>query len=957
MISKKTRLFLVAAAALVAVAAIAITAQARKIDNAGAVSFSFNTGVLKIGDETFDAADGDPIIFNGTVAANGNVTIPQGNIQFPPLDPIDGPLGPINVSINPLGPATGNVNPYTGVSSISLSVRVDIDGTGVGGDCKVSPIHLAASSSTIGASPFIGVPYNTTDGSVTVVDKTFSVPGASGCSTFPINVNNEINSQLGLPSPSGNNAAVLGATTTPILRKAVRATLSATPDSGFEPLASTLSAAGSVIIAGAHPTTPYSWDFDGNGTFDQTTTTSSVAHNYTTPGTYNARVRVMDVDGDFDIATKQVNVQARVPDLTIAKSHTDEFIAGEEADFKINVSSIGTGDGNGPVTVTDTLDPRFTLVSASGAGWDCSASAGQDVTCTRPDGYAQNENLPEITVRVAIAGAAGNQLIENIATVSNASDGVAGNNSGSDSVTPTAAGVDLALTKSTDSPAFLRGRRGTYEIAVKNQGTQPTTGNVVVSDALPAGTQLVSAFGPGFDCEASTASNVSCELRPPNSIAAGSTSVVSVRVDVASNAPSSLENTASVDAPLDNDSDTSNNSDTETTPVRDTGVDLTVSKSHSGTFVKGDTETYTIIAKNQGTLGTAGPITVTDTLPAGLEFVSAAGGNWNCTGEASSPTVTCVRPSSLQSDTQAPAITLRVKVKEDAETSVTNLVDVTNEPISNPNHLDLDPSNNSDEDQTDVRALVNDLSIDKSHTGNFIAGSPASFNIKVKNEGADPTNGTISVTDEVPASFAVSAVSGTGWSCSTGQSVTCTRTAALAPGASAPDIVISGTALRSAAPSVSNTATVATSNDGNNANDSDTDVATVALPVANTTPVTSINGSVTYPSTGTGNATFTINVTRSILGIYNGTVRIVDPGANHNIQGTVNLFNSVGRTGFNGATGNATLSNGQRILWSVDDLSAINLGPDEVYAAAPSGYDTVTARQATAGNITVLPAP
>jgi PKD repeat protein len=41
----------------------------------------------------------------------------------------------------------------------------------------------------------------------------------------------------------------------------------------------------------------YSWDFDGDGTFDTTTTDSGVCHTYTTPDTYWAKVKVEDGAG------------------------------------------------------------------------------------------------------------------------------------------------------------------------------------------------------------------------------------------------------------------------------------------------------------------------------------------------------------------------------------------------------------------------------------------------------------------------------------------------------------------------------------------------------------------------------------------------------------------------------------------------------------------------------------
>ncbi len=56
--------------------------------------------------------------------------------------------------------------------------------------------------------------------------------------------------------------------------------------------------------------------------------------------------------------------------------------------------------------------------------------------------------------------------------------------------------------------------------------------------------------------------------------------------------------------------------------------DLTITKSHSGTFSEGNNGTYTITVSNVGTRSSVDTITVVDTLPAGLGFVSGTGTGW-----------------------------------------------------------------------------------------------------------------------------------------------------------------------------------------------------------------------------------------------------------------------------------------------------------------------------------------
>jgi uncharacterized repeat protein (TIGR01451 family) len=104
---------------------------------------------------------------------------------------------------------------------------------------------------------------------------------------------------------------------------------------------------------------------------------------------------------------------------------------------------------------------------------------------------------------------------------------------------------------------------------------------------------------------------------------------------------------------------------------------------------------------------------------------------------------------------------------------------------------------------------VADLSINKSHFADFIVGQQGAYTIRVNNNGPDDATGAITVTDTLPAGLTYVSGTGTGWSCSaTGQDVTCTHPGPLTNGASLPDINLTVDVAASAAPSVTNTASV-----------------------------------------------------------------------------------------------------------------------------------------------------
>jgi uncharacterized protein (TIGR03437 family) len=83
-----------------------------------------------------------------------------------------------------------------------------------------------------------------------------------------------------------------------------------------------------------------------------------------------------------------------------------------------------------------------------------------------------------------------------------------------------------------------------------------------------------------------------------------------------------------------------------------------------------------------------------------------------------------------------------------------------------------------------------DLTISKTHTGSFSQGqSGATYSLTVTNAGPVPTIGLVQVTDTLPPGLTATAISGGGWNCIIATAV-CTRSDALAPGASFPPITV-----------------------------------------------------------------------------------------------------------------------------------------------------------------------
>ena len=102
-----------------------------------------------------------------------------------------------------------------------------------------------------------------------------------------------------------------------------------------------------------------------------------------------------------------------------------------------------------------------------------------------------------------------------------------------------------------------------------------------------------------------------------------------------------------------------------------------------------------------------------------------------------------------------------------------------------------------------------DSAITMARSGAISPGGSVSFGLVVTNEGLSTEPGPLTVVNTLPAALTFSAASGTGWVCSsTGQTVTCSRSGALAVGASAATLTISASVAGNASGALTNTATV-----------------------------------------------------------------------------------------------------------------------------------------------------
>ncbi|HZN15665.1 MAG TPA: Ig-like domain-containing protein [Acidimicrobiales bacterium] len=289
----------------------------------------------------------------GTIDAAGNVTFPTSGVSFPPqyswVEASAASGGLINdfvltITITPVANFTGHLNPLTGAMDLRMQVDVHANGGPLAAACHVGPIDInsliTGTTSPPGPNtPISGIPYDPGTGRTTIVNNSFGVPGAQSCgSAFFQDLNGQINSQLGLPSDPGNNEGqFLGEFTPTRPTPGIVASFTATPSSGPAALNVAFNASASTGTG-----LSYQWDFTNNGSIDATGVTASTT--YATAGSYTARLRVTDSDGDFAETTRLISVGPNQPPTA-----TDQSVTTPEDTAK-PVTLTGTDPEGGPLT-------------------------------------------------------------------------------------------------------------------------------------------------------------------------------------------------------------------------------------------------------------------------------------------------------------------------------------------------------------------------------------------------------------------------------------------------------------------------------------------------------------------------------------------------------------------------------------------------------------------------------
>jgi uncharacterized repeat protein (TIGR01451 family) len=467
---------------------------------------------------------------------------------------------------------------------------------------------------------------------------------------------------------------------------------------------------------------------------------------------------VVDGGGDSDPANNQstdTGPGTAEADLSVTKTVSESAVlSGGQATFDLLVHNAGPSTATG-VTLTDTLGADYTDVTANASQGVCMSA----VVCTL--GSLAADATATVTITATVT--ANDTTLTNTASATSATpDPVPEDNTASVDFTVKKT-TDLVLTKTvTQSPNAGELDGGTYTITVRNASPLDAT-NLGVADTIPVEFTPSSVTAPAFTCNLPGAGEqLSCSL--PTLAVGAELTITVVGTFSAASAGTTVVNGAQVhsdeaELTLEDNADAA-----ETVPIP--SADLELQKTASAASVlPGGTVVFTLTLVNAGP-SPAADVTITDTLPPELTFVSSP----DCT--AAGQVVTCAVGALDVGATRTLTITAQASVEAAGQT-------VTNTAMAAGATPDPVDSNNSGTAQFVVQNAT-DLQLTKTVTPSPIAGlaDGGTYTLAVRNAGPIATATNVSVVDQLPSEFTPNSVTAPGFTCNlpgAGGTLSCTR--------------------------------------------------------------------------------------------------------------------------------------------------------------------------------------
>lgn len=338
------------------------------------------------------------------------------------------------------------------------------------------------------------------------------------------------------------------------------------------------------------------------------------------------------------------------------------YVVGNNYEFRIGASNVGNADFTGTLRMVDSIPAGLRVTSLALNGWTCSPvvplDGPADLTCTRdysavqPLRKKQTSANVVVTTEVTAAGPINNALRVDSPNLPDEQNMVNNTTSYNGRANESPDSADISVRKTAGPGSVQVGDLQTFTIEVVNAGPAESK-KVVLSDVLTGlinnqqnaatgglgSISLSSGAAAGATCS-STASgasgrNLRCQFEILPVCTAGSDCpVVTVQVRPGGDG-GQRTNTADVTSSEIPDPDLSNNTDSAAFSVTSL-ADLSVTKRTNPEIpAVGQDFDYLITVNNiSNALSSAQGVVVTDLLPEGMVFISAApvSGGGSCTG-------------------------------------------------------------------------------------------------------------------------------------------------------------------------------------------------------------------------------------------------------------------------------------------------------------------------------------
>jgi PKD repeat protein len=261
-----------------------------------------------------------------------------------------------------------------GQDTISLTINV-------GAALPAAPVAGFVADPTSGNAPLTVTFTNISTGTVDSFGWDFDGDGGAdnttdNTATFVYTTEGTYNTTLTVTNAGGSDTISVPITVGAALPNPPVAQFTANPTSGNAPLDVTFANTSTGTVDSL------SWDFNGDGTADNTTD-NSATFTFAAEGTYNASLTVTNAGGSDTIAVA-ITVSAAIPNAPVA-------------DFTVDVSN-----GTAPLTVTFTNNSQGTIDSFA---WDFNGDGTPDDTTSNPATFTYNtEGTYNATLTVTNTG-------------------------------------------------------------------------------------------------------------------------------------------------------------------------------------------------------------------------------------------------------------------------------------------------------------------------------------------------------------------------------------------------------------------------------------------------------------------------------------------------------------------------------------------------------------------------